>query len=190
MIDLDQPAQDPTPPHGALSDRWRRLATLRTLALIVVASFVAGALVGGLATYLGWHRPLAASVEADWSKASVLLFAEPDLTTAHRDQRRVRLETQVTVVNAGPETINVLAIRVNQPNVTLRSPEKERAIEPGTALPVDVVLEWPCTATQPTTLAATLTVETGDEQLRTISPVALDGTPWSTSSKETCTSSG
>jgi hypothetical protein len=188
VIDLDQPAQ-----NGAPAGRWRRLATVRTLVAVVVGSFLAGGVLGGVATYIGWYRPLAASVEradqAAWSTVSVLLFAEDGLTTVDEQQRRVRIEAQVTVVNAGPETIDVRAVRVDQPGVTVRSPEKERQVAPGTTLPVDVVVEWNCAVDPPAELIAAISVETGDEQVREMVPVPVHGTQWIESGRKGCTRS-
>ena len=45
-------------------------------------------------------------------------------------------------------------------------------------MPVDVVVEWNCATDKPMVLVASLSVETADEQLRKISPVAIYGTPW------------
>ncbi|WP_229070984.1 hypothetical protein [Actinoplanes sp. DH11] len=117
---------------------------------------------------------------------SVLLFAASDATAVRSEQRRVTVESQVTVVSAGPQPVNVVAVRVDQPGVTVRSAERERQIAPGTALPVDVVIEWYCDANQPPTLAASVTAETADEQVRHVSPVALDGTPWTASRRAGC----
>lgn len=188
MIDLDQPAQYRTSPGGNSEGGWRRLATVRALVLVVVGSLLAGGVLGGVAMYIGKYRPLAAAMEQAQSAASVLLIAESGVRTVDREQRRVRIEAQVTVVNAGPRTVNVLAVRGDQPGVTVRSPEKERQIEPGTALPVDVVVEWNCTADQPVALVASVSVETVDEQVRILSPVALHGTPWIESVRAGCDS--
>lgn len=185
MIDLDQPAQYRTAPKG-----WRRLGTGPALALVVVGSFTAGGVLGGVATHVWRYQPLAASVAAERSVVSVLLFAASDATTVHNEQRRVRIETQVTIVNAGPEMVNVLSVRVDQPNFTVRSVERERQVAPGTAFPVDVVVESTCAADQPVALAASVSVETADEQSRTVSPVALDGTPWIETMREHCTTAG
>ena len=190
MIDLDQPAQYRTSPNGTSEGGWRRLATARALVLVAVGLFLAGGVLVGVATYIWWYQPLVQADQTKWSAVSVLLFAESGVMTVHNEQRRVRIEAQVTVVNAGPAPINVIAVRVDQPGVTVRSPEKERGIEPGTALPVDVVVEWNCVADQPVALVASVTVETGDEQVRTISPVALDGTPWIESRRGRCASLG
>ncbi|MEU8613257.1 hypothetical protein AB0C29_35265 [Actinoplanes sp. NPDC048791] len=185
MIDLDQPAHD---------RRRRRLATGRALVLVVVGSFLAGGVLGGVATYLGWYRPLAASVDqadqADWSTVSVLLFAEDGVLTVDDEQRRVRIEAQVTVVNAGPEMVGVLAVRVDQPGVTVRSPEKERQVPPGTTLPVDVVVEWNCAVDPPGELIAAVSLETEDEQVRKMVPATLSGTPWIESRRKGCAGSG
>ncbi|MGW4942428.1 hypothetical protein ACWEOZ_12690 [Actinoplanes sp. NPDC004185] len=165
---------------------------MRTLVAVVVGSFLAGLVLGGVATYIGWYRPLAASVErtdqAAWSTVSVLLFAEDGLTTVD-EQRRVRIEAQVTVVNAGPETIDVRAVRavrVDQPGVTVRSPEKERPVAPGMTLPVDVVVEWNCAVDPPAELIAAISVETGDEQVREMVPVPVHGTQWFESGRKGC----
>ena len=190
MIDLDQPVQHRTPPNGTSEGGWRRLATARALVLVALGLFLAGGILGGGATYIWRYRPLAASVEQAESTASVLLFAKSDVMTVHNEQRRVRIEAQVTVVNAGPAPINVLGVRVDQPGVTVRSPERNRRVEAGTALPVDVVVEWNCVADQPTALVASVSVLTMDEQLRKISPIALDGTPWIDSGRGGCASSG
>ncbi|GAB1689942.1 hypothetical protein [Krasilnikovia sp. M28-CT-15] len=190
MIDLDQPAQYRTPPNGTPEGRWRRRATARALVLAAVVLFLAGAVLGGVATYIWRYQPLAASVERAESAVSVLLFAKADLMMVHKEQRRVRIEAQATVVNAGPRSINVLAVRVDQPGVTVRSPEKVRPVEPGMTVPVDVVVEWNCVADQPTALAASVSVETVDEHVRKISPVALDGTPWIESRHGGCASVG
>ena len=96
----------------------------------------------------------------------------------------------MTVVNAGPEPVSVIAVRVDQPGVTVRSAERERQIQPGTALPVDVVVEWDCVADQREPLVASVTVETADEQVRQLSPVALDGTPWIESRRAGCADLG
>ncbi|WP_328475213.1 hypothetical protein OHA21_18040 [Actinoplanes sp. NBC_00393] len=190
MIDLDQPPQYRTPPDGTSGRGWRRLATARALVLLVVGSLLAGAVLGGVATYLWWYKPLAASADqadqAERSAASVLLFAESGVLTVDKGQRRVRIDAQVTVVNAGPAQVNVLAVRVDQPGVTVLSPEKERQVAPGTAVPVDVVVEWKCTVAQPSALVASVSVETADEQLRTVSPVTLAGTPWIESRSSGC----
>lgn len=146
--------------------------------MVAVGLFLAGAVLGGVAMHIWWYQPLAASVEAERSAVSVLLFAESALMTVHNEKGQVRIEAQVTVVNAGPEIVNVLAVRVDQPGVTVRSPDRERSVAPGTAFPVDVVVEWNCVADQPVALAASVSVETADEEVREISPVALDGTPW------------
>lgn len=193
MIDLDQPARYPTPPNRTSKGDWRRRVTARALVLFAAGLFLAGGILGGVATHLWWYRPLAASVDqagqADRSAVSVLLFAESGVPTV-LDERRARVEAQVTVVNAGPEPVNVLAVRVDQPGVTVRSPEKERQIEPGTASPVDVVVEWNCVADQPQALVASVSVETADEQVRKLSPVALDGTPWIESRRTGCAGLG
>ena len=185
MIDLDQPAHD---------RRRRRLASTRALVLIVAGSFLAGGVVGGVATYLGWYRPLAASKEqadqAAWSTVSVLLFAEDGVLTVDEEQRRVRIEAQVTVVNAGPEMIDVRAVHVDQPGVTVRSPEKERQVAPGTTLPVDVVVEWNCAVDPPRELIAVVNVETVDEQAGKMVPAPLSGTPWIESRRKGCAGSG
>jgi hypothetical protein len=190
VIDLDQPAQNRPSPNGTPADGWRRLTTLRALVAVVVGSLLAGGVLGGVATYIGWYQPLAASVEeadqADWSTVSVLLFAESGVTTVPDEQRRVRIEAQVTVVNAGPETIDVRAVRVDQPGVTVRSPEKERQVAPGTALPVDVVVEWNCVVDQPAELIAAVSVETVDEQGRKLLPVPVHGTQWIESGRKVC----
>jgi hypothetical protein len=182
VIDLDQPAQR------------RRLASARALTLVMVGSLLAGAILGAVATHIWWYQPLAASVEqsdqVEGSAVSVLLFAESGVPTVHHEQRRVRIEAQVTVVNAGPEPVNVLAVGVDQPGVTVRSTEKERQTEPGTATPVDVVVEWNCVAAQPEALVASVRVETADEQVRTISPVDLRGTPWIESRRTGCAGLG
>lgn len=160
------------------------------LVLVAVGLFLAGAVLGGVAMHFWRYQPLAASVEAERSAVSVLLFAESDVLTVHNEQRRVRIEAQVTVVNAGPELVNVLAVGVDQPGFTVRSPEKERAIAPGTALPVDVVVEWNCVEDQFAALAASVTVETADEQVRKVSPVTLDGTPWIEGGRGLCAGVG
>ena len=190
MIDLDQPAQHPTSPNGTSEGGWRRLATARALVLVVVGSFLAGGVLGGVAMYIWKYQPLAASMEQAQSAASVLLFAESGVRTVNKEQRRVRIEAQVTVVNAGPRTVNVLAVRVDQPGVTVRIPERARYVGPGEALPVDVVVEWNCMADQPLALVASVSVETVDEQIRKISPVALHGTPWIESGRAGCASLG
>ena len=186
MIDLDQPAQRRPPPDGG----WRRFATGRVLILVAVGLFVAGVVLGGAVMHRWRYQPLAASVEAGKSVVSVLLFARSSVTTVVDQQGRVRVETQVTVVNAGPETVNVLAVRVDQPGVTVRSPERERQVLPGTAAVVDVVVEWDCRADQTETLAASVSVETADEQLRKLSPVDLDGTPWIEIRRRGCSALG
>lgn len=185
MIDLDRPAPAP---------RTARPATARALVPVVVGSLLAGGVLGGAAAYFVGYRPLAASVEradqAGRSAVSVLLFTEPSLTTVHSEQRRIRVEAQVTVVNAGPEPIDVRAVRVDHPGVTVRSPERERQVAPGTAFPVDVVVEWDCAAEQPLALAASVSVETVDERSRTIFPVALRGTPWIDNTRGDCAGLG
>jgi hypothetical protein len=185
MIDLDRPA-----PNGTSQGEWRRLGAARALALIVVGALLAGVVLGGIAMYLWRYQPLAASVERSESAVSVLLFAEPGVPTVNNRQRRVRIEAQVTVVNAGPAEVNVLAVRVDQPGVTVRSPERERQIERGTELPVDVVVEWNCQAAPPVALVASVSVETVDEQIRKISPVTVHGTPWIESRRAGCAGSG
>ncbi|MBB4764713.1 hypothetical protein ACFQFC_10935 [Amorphoplanes digitatis] len=185
MIDLDQPPQYRTPRSG-ISKGGRR----RALVLVVVGAFLAGGLLGGVATYVWWYQPMAASVEqadqAARSAVSVLLFAEPGVMTVHTEPRQVRIEAQVTVVNAGPEPVNVLALRVDQPGVTLRSPEKERQVAAGTAFPVDVVVEWNCVADETEALVASVSVETVDDQARKLSQVALDAAPWIESARAGC----
>ncbi|WP_433298923.1 hypothetical protein ACQP2F_44820 [Actinoplanes sp. CA-030573] len=176
MIDLDQPAQYRTPPNGTA--RWLRLTAPKALLTIVLASLLAGAILGGVATYIWRYKPLAASMKHDESAVAVLLFAEPDTMTMTTKQRRVHLEAQVTVVNAGPALLNVRAVRVDQPGVTVRSADKERQIPPATALPIDVAVDWNCPGGEPTVLTASVSVETADEQPRNITPVALGGTPW------------
>jgi len=194
MIDLDQPAQPRTSPNGSSQGGWRRLATARALILVVAASLLAGGILGGLTTYVGWYRPLAASVaradQAGSSAVSVLLFAESGVRTVNNEQRRVRIEGQVRVVNAGPAPVNVIAVRVDQPGVTARSPEKERQIAPGAASPVDVVVEWNCATDEPEALVASVSVETVDEQVRKISPVDLYGTSWIESRSVGCAGLG
>jgi hypothetical protein len=190
VIDLDQPAQHRTPPNGFPKGGWRRLATVRALILIAVGLFLAGGILGGVAMDVWRYQPLAASVEAERSATSVLLFAKSDLMMVRNEQRRVRIEAQVMVVNAGPEPVTVVAVRVDQPGVTVRSPEKERLVAAGTAYPVDVVVEWNCAADQPKALVASVSVETADEQLREISQVALDGTPWIESRHGGCANLG
>jgi hypothetical protein len=177
MIDLDQPAPD----RGG-----RRLATVRGLVLVVVGSLLAGVLLGGVAAYAWWCRPLVASMEQKESAVSLLLFAEPGAPTVEEKRRRVRLDAQVTVVNAGPAMVNVLAVRVDRPGVTVRSSERERQVGPGTALPLDVVVEWACEPAGSLPLIASVRVETEDEQLRDISPVALDGAAWMDSMSAGC----
>jgi hypothetical protein len=178
VIDLDQPAQYRTPPIRPSERGRRRPATARALILVAVGSFLAGGITAEQAD------------QAESSAVSVLLFAESDLLTVHTEQRRVRMEAQVTVVNAGSAMLNVFAVRVDQPGVTVRSPERQRQIRAGTALPVDVTVEWNCGVDQPETLVASVSVETVDEQVRTISPVTLDGTPWIQSGRGGCASSG
>jgi hypothetical protein len=186
VIDLDQAARRRPPPDGG----WRRLVTGRVLILVAVGSFVAGVVLGGVVMHRWRYQPLAASVEAGKSVVSVLLFARSDVTTVLDQQGRVRAETQVTVVNAGPETVNVLALRVDQPGVTVRSPERERQVQPGTATVVDVVVEWDCKVNVSEVLAASVSVETADEQLRQLSPVDLDGTPWIEIRRRGCSALG
>lgn len=185
VIDLDQPAQTRTTDSG-----WRRLASVRMLVLIVAGSLLTGVVLGGVAMNLWRYKPLAESVEAEKSAVSVLLFPASGVTTMQNAQGRVRIEAQVTVVNAGPEPVSVRSVRVEQPGVTVRSPERERQIASGTALPVDVVVEWDCVTDQPDALVASVSVETVDEEVRTISPVALDGTPWIESRRRGCASMG
>jgi hypothetical protein len=184
VIDLDRPAQPP--PNRFSAGGWRRFVTVRALVLIVVGSLLAGGVLGGLAAYAWWYRPLAESVERAESAVSVLLFAEADMVTVYNEQRRIRVEAQVTVVNAGPAPVNVLAVRVDQPGVTVRSAERERWIEQGKTTPVDVVIEWTCGSNLPMALRASVSVETSEEQVRQVSPVALDGTPWAESTREGC----
>lgn len=180
MIDLDQP-----PPAPSAGGR-RRLATVRTLVLAVLGAFLAGGMVGVVAAS-GWYR---SAEQAERSEVSVLLFAEPGVETLNVELRRLRIEAQVTVVNAGPEWVNVIAVRADQPGVTVRSPEKERGIDPGTAVPVDVVVEWDCATDQPGTLVASVSVETVDEQLRELAPVDLQGTSWIDSRRGACEGMG
>ncbi|UQU62820.1 hypothetical protein COUCH_27790 [Couchioplanes caeruleus] len=177
MIDLDRPAPDRV---------RRRPATVRGLVPVVVGSLVAGVLLGGVATYAWRVRPLVESVEQDKSKVSLVLFAESGALTVDGKRRRVRLDAQVTVVNAGPGMVDVRAVRVDQPGVTVRSPERERQIGPGTALPLDVVVDWACGAGQSGSLDASVSVEPEDEQPRTVSPVALDATTWVESTRPAC----
>jgi hypothetical protein len=181
VIDLDQPAQPRTPPAGGR----RRLVSARALVLVAVGSLLAGVVLGGAVMHRWRYQPLAASVEV-----SVLLFAQPGLTTVHTGLGRVRIEAQVTVVNAGPEPLNVLAVRVEQRGVTVRSPEQERQIAPGTASPVDVTVEWDCVAEPPGALGATVRVETVNEQVRDLAPVALDAAPWVEGRRAGCARSG
>ncbi|MEU8238160.1 hypothetical protein AB0C07_07945 [Actinoplanes missouriensis] len=182
VIDLDQPPQH--------ESRRRRLTGTRAVALVVLGSFLAGVLVGGVTAYLRWYRPVVSSAEeadrAASATVSVLLFAEPGMVTADGGRRQVRIEAQVTVVNAGPAPVNVMAVRVGQPGVTVRSAERERQIAPGAETPVDVTVEFDCTADEPLNLAASITAETEDEQLRTVAPVALHGTPWIQSRQDGC----
>jgi hypothetical protein len=60
----------------------------------------------------------------------------------------------------------------------------------GTAAVVDVVVVWDCRAGQIETLAASVSVETADEQLRELSPVDLDGTPWTEIRRRGCSALG
>jgi hypothetical protein len=185
VIDLDRPPRYRPSPGGG----WRRLATARLLALAVAGSLLAGVVLGGVATYLLWYQPVAASAEQAQSAVSLVLFAESGETTVDNGRRRVRIDAQVRVVNAGPAQINVLAVRVDQPGVTVRSPEKERQVAQGTAIPVDVVVDWSCGADRPTDLAASVSVETSDGQVRK-SPVTLDSTPWIESGRAGCAGVG
>lgn len=160
----------------------------------MVGAFLAGGVLGGAATYTGWYQPLAASVEqADQvarSAVSILLFAESGVMTVHDERRRVRIEAQVTVVNAGPDMVDVLAVRVDQSGVTVRSLGKEGQVAPGTTLPVDVVVEWICAVDHPEELVASVSVAAVDEQIPRIEPAPLSGAPWIESRREGCANSG
>jgi hypothetical protein len=181
VIDLDQP-----PRSGPTGDGWRRRLRPRTLILLVVGSLLAGVVLGGVATHVVWVRPLTASADRAASAISLLIFAEHDTMTVTYDSGRARFETQVAVVNAGPATVNVLAVRVAAPGVTVRSPERERQVEPGAATRVDVTVDWACTGERLAVLDASIDVETAGEQLRTITPVPFDGTPWAAVRYESC----
>ena len=116
----------------------------------------------------------------------MLLFAESGVTTVHDKQWRVRIEARLAVVNAGPEMIDVLAVRVDQPGVTVRGPEKKSQVPPGTTVPVDVVVECNCVVDPPEALVAAVSVETADEQGPKLVPAPLYGKPWTESRRKGC----
>jgi hypothetical protein len=178
VIDLDRP------PTAAREPRGRKWGA---------ALLVAGAVLGGTVTY-GWTARREADVRDE--QVSVLVFADaaqPDNAgggSVVLDGRvtSVTLTRRVTLVNAGPEPVNIRNLAADRPGVTLRGVEKQRWVQPGATAHADADVEVDCARGLPLgRLRVTLSVQTLDERARQArAREVFDGSPWTEQAEIAC----
>jgi hypothetical protein len=87
------------------------------------------------------------------------------------------VDTQITIVNTGPVSINVPSLSGKRPGVALTITEKPRWIQAGRAVTADAVLTIECAVGLPLLdVTADLTVDTGQDDTRQMSVTFWAGT--------------
>jgi hypothetical protein len=170
---------------------WRRLGvSARVPVLGALGLFLLGGVIGGVGLH-NWD--LRRQLQAEESTVSVLVFADTaGLMMAGGEGQRVRIDGQVTVVNAGPRSVNVQNLVGDGRGVTLRATEKQRWIEPGAWSAVDLTATLDCATGIPAgPVALRMSVQTEDERFSQVSfPVALQDTRWEEYLDRTCVQVG
>jgi hypothetical protein len=150
----------------------------RVPALVAVGLFLLGGVLAGVGVH-NWD--LGQQLRAEESTASVLVLADiGGPMTAGGEGQRVRIDGQVTIVNAGPRSVNVRNLAGDEQGVTLRGVEKQRWLQPGAWSAVDLTATVDCATGIPAgPVALRISVQTEDERFRQVSfPVALQDTRW------------
>ncbi|WP_433283051.1 hypothetical protein [Micromonospora sp. CA-244673] len=177
MIDLDEQHHQPAQSGSTTADR---LLTVR-----LVAAFVVGAVLGGLA--VGEWRDSRAERERNAVVALVALPVSANLGGSSA-QGSVELSGQLTLINTGPAPVTVRQVHAERPGVVVRSTGEGPMLPPGGARQLLVELNFECAiAFQPEPLSIRFSVESGDKQVREIGyPVALVGSDWERDARSMC----
>ena len=177
LIDLDLVPERPAQPGPGLQAYRRPLS--------LVAALLAGAVAGGSVTY----RVVAAQRQAAAATAvSMVAVAEAppgapedavSSVVGHGRIEQVRFSGRVTVVNAGPEPIDVRIFAVRGDRVAATSADWQRWIDPATSSSIEVDVTFACGGNAISLgPAADVTVETANRSAKRVLPVAFDSGPW------------
>ncbi|MCG5436229.1 hypothetical protein [Micromonospora foliorum] len=174
VIDLDQHGDEPADRSGITQGN---VANKRTVLLQLVAAFVIGVVLGGIG--VGELRDSRAQRERSTMVALVAL-PESGYSGGSNSRGTVRLNGQLTLINAGPAPITIRAVQAEGPGVQVHGTGLARLVRPGGTGQILVDLQLECsTAFQPEPLSVRLSVETEDKRLREARyPVALVGSAW------------
>ena len=191
VFDLDVIDERSTRAGGGLRYWWRRLGvSARVPALVALGLFLLGGVVGGVGTHI---RDLRQQRQIEESTAQVFVFADTaGPMTADGQGRRVRIDGQVMVLNAGSRPVNVQNLVGDGQGVTLRATDKQRWLEPGAWSPIDLTATLDCAMGLPAgPVALQISVQTDDERFRQVSfPVTLQDTRWEEFSDGKCVRGG
>ncbi|MEU9510130.1 hypothetical protein AB0D32_28055 [Micromonospora sp. NPDC048170] len=174
VIDLDEHDHQLARSGDATTDR---LMARRKVNVRLVAAFVVGVVLGGVGV-----SELRDSREDRERNTSVSLVAFPAPTSNGGSDGAgvLRMDGQLTVVNAGPAPITVRAATGQRPGFRVNGFGQSRLLRPGGAGWIDVKLNIECSvpfSIEP--LPIRFSVETPDRQVREVTyPVALVGSPW------------
>lgn len=190
VIDLDEPVRRRPGRTGRLPRGWRR--ALFSIGLLIVG----GVIGGGIGASTAHGRAMQTFQEAQESQVSVVVIPVMSATPGPTDNGRVTVGGrvtdvgifgQLTVVNAGPMPVNVQSISVDGGWLTVRAMNRQRWIQPGTALRMDVDVQVDCLGSGSVgMLDAALVVETVHQESRALPSVTFDGAPWNEQVERAC----
>ncbi|WNM37037.1 hypothetical protein RMN56_17755 [Micromonospora halotolerans] len=182
MIDLDEQGHRPAGSRSATPDRLtaRRKRTVR-----LVAAFVAGVVLGGLA--VGELHDSRAVRERNGVVALVALPVSANLGGSSA-QGTVELSGQLLVINAGPAPVTVRGAHGERPGVVVRSTGEGPELPPGSTRQILVELRFDCSiASRQEPLSLRFSVETEDRRVREVDyPVAIAGSDWARDAQSMC----
>lgn len=121
----------------------------------------------------------------------MLAFADQGRGPSDFDNGLVRLDGQLTVVNAGPAPINVLSVQTSPGDVQFRHVMQGRSIEPGAAGQMDVVVSLHCPTPSGRDHVVSISgrsslIVEATEGSRTSASVSFDSGPWYLGLLATC----
>ncbi|PZG12578.1 hypothetical protein C1I95_25455 [Micromonospora craterilacus] len=179
VIDLD--GRPPAESAGAAA----RSAIRRKTVLRLVAAFVAGVVLGGVGV-----SQLRDSREQRERLAAVSLVAFPDSVrdgTANGNGV-LKLNGQLTVINAGPVPVTIRAASGHGTGVQVRDTGRSPVLRPGGTGSIDIEVHLDCaTAFGDEPLSMRFSVETDDEMITEVSyPIATRGSIWHSHSRLWC----
>ncbi|GGM54723.1 hypothetical protein ACFFX1_51180 [Dactylosporangium sucinum] len=111
--------------------------------------------------------------------AVVLVAGQVGAFAATYDAGTVRIESQLTVVNSGPEPVSLEDLSAEAPGLTVHAMRLPQPVGPGRSVAVGVRVELSCDQARPDPVRFRLTVRTAAGKRSAAEPlVAVADSPW------------